>query len=229
MLKIRHLFSLCVICSTLSVVNFSYAETKLIGCSLEVSKVVGFGFDSGSKAFIKSGSDSIAADIKAYFSDNGNQNELLASSLVGGTAATTVGFAATYFVSTPVVTAATVAGAEIAFGTAVGATFGAISGSTVGLASGGTAIAATVPFAKYGALLGASLGGNLASISAEYLASISGEYLATLGVAGSSPGWAGPVAIGGAVVIAVSGGFLIYNLTQDDNNLVATGNLICVE
>lgn len=210
MINTKRLRYICLFCSTFSVVNVSRAESNIFGCSMEVSRIVGLGFDSGSKVFIESDSDSMFSDLKKYFADSGNQNELYASTVVGGAVVSTVGLVASYSISYSLVTSATVVGA----GTAFGATTGAIFGSGVGLASGGTAIAATVPFAKAGALLGGSIAGNVVSY---------------FGIGSTAPGWAVPAVIGGVTVVAIGGSLLIYNYIQDDDNSIATANLLCVE
>ena len=210
MINTKRLIYLCLFCSIFSVVNVSRAESNIFGCSMEVSRVVGLGFDSGSKVFIESDSDSMFSDLKKYFADSGNQNELYASTVIGGAVVSTVGLVASYSISYSLVTSATIVGA----GTAFGATTGAIFGSGVGLASGGTAIAATVPFAKAGAVLGGSIAGNVVSY---------------FGIGATAPGWAVPAAIGGVTVVAIGGSLLIYNHIQDDDDSIATANLICVE
>jgi hypothetical protein len=210
MINTKRLIYLCLFCSTFSVVNVSRAESRIFGCSMEVSRIVGLGFDSGSKVFIESDSDTMFSDLKKYFANSGNQNELYASTVVGGTVVSTVGLVASYSISYSLVTSATVVGA----GTAFGATTGAIFGTGVGLASGGTAIAATVPFAKAGALLGGSIAGNVVSY---------------FGIGATAPGWAVPLAIGGVTIVAIGGSLLIYNHNQDDDNSIATANLLCVE
>ena len=106
------------------------------------------------------------------------QNVAIGASIVGGTAATTVG----------VIAAGTSAtGAISAAGAAIGGVAGGVLGSGVGLATGGVGMAATVPFAAAGAAIGGW----------------AGPALALVGI-GTAPAWAVPVAIGGGVV-AVGG------------------------
>jgi len=102
------------------------------------------------------------------------QNVAIGASIVGGTAATTVG----------VIAAGTSAtGAISAAGAAIGGVAGGVIGSGVGLATGGVGMAATVPFAAAGAAIGGW----------------AGPALALVGI-GTAPVWAVPVAIIGGVV-----------------------------
>ena len=102
------------------------------------------------------------------------QNVAIGASIVGGTAATTVG----------VIAASTSAtGAISAAGATIGGVAGGVFGSGVGLATGGVGMAATVPFATAGAAIGGW----------------AGPALALVGI-GTAPAWAVPVAIGGGVV-----------------------------
>lgn len=102
------------------------------------------------------------------------QKVVIGASIVGGTAATTVGVIATGTSATGVISAA---------GAAIGGLAGGVFGSGVGLATGGVGMAATVPFAAAGAAFGGW----------------AGPALALVGI-GTAPAWAVPVAIGGGVM-----------------------------
>lgn len=116
------------------------------------------------------------------------QNVAIGASIVGGTAATTVG----------VIAAGTSAtGAISAAGAAIGGVAGGVFGSGVGLATGGVGMAATVPFAA----AGASVGGW------------AGPALALVGI-GTAPAWAVPVAIGGGVVALGGTAVAIYKYAK---------------
>lgn len=112
------------------------------------------------------------------------QNVAIGTSIVGGTAATTVG----------VIAAGTSAtGAISAAGAAIGGVAGGVLGSGVGLATGGMGMAATVPFAAAGAAIGGW----------------AGPALALVGI-GTAPVWAIPVAIGGGFVAIGGAATLLY-------------------
>jgi len=116
------------------------------------------------------------------------QNVAIGASIVGGTAATTVG----------VIAAGTSAtGAISAAGAAIGGVAGGIVGSGVGLATGGVGMAATVPFAAAGAAVGGW----------------AGPALALVGI-GTAPAWAVPVAIGGGVVALGGAAAAIYKFAK---------------
>jgi len=116
------------------------------------------------------------------------QNIAIGASIVGGTAATTVG----------VIAAGTSAtGAISAAGAAVGGVAGGVVGSGVGLATGGVGMAATVPFAAAGAAVGGW----------------AGPALALVGI-GTAPAWAVPVAIGGGVVALGGAAAAIYKFAK---------------
>lgn len=102
------------------------------------------------------------------------QNVAIGASIVGGTAATTVGILAAGTSATGTISAT---------GAAIGGVAGGVFGSGVGLATGGVGMAATVPFAAAGAAIGGW----------------AGPALALVGI-GTAPAWAVPVAIGGGVV-----------------------------
>lgn len=109
-------------------------------------------------------------------------------SIVGGTAATTVG----------VIAAGTSAtGAISAAGAAIGGVAGGVIGSGIGLATGGVGMAATVPFAAAGAAIGGW----------------AGPALALVGI-GTAPAWAVPVAIGGGVVAIGGAATALYKYTK---------------
>lgn len=116
------------------------------------------------------------------------QNVAIGASIVGGTAATTVG----------VIAAGTSAtGAISAAGAAIGGVAGGVFGSGVGLATGGVGMAATVPFAAAGAAIGGW----------------AGPALALVGI-GTAPAWAVPVAIGGGVVAIGGAATAIYKYAK---------------
>ncbi len=102
------------------------------------------------------------------------QNVAIGASIVGGTAATTVGVLAAGTSATGAISAA---------GAAIGGVAGGVLGSGIGLATGGVGMAATVPFATAGAAIGGW----------------AGPALALVGI-GTAPAWAVPVAIGGGIV-----------------------------
>ncbi len=102
------------------------------------------------------------------------QNLAIGTSIVGGTAATTIGAIAAGASSTGAISAA---------GAAIGGVAGGVIGSGIGLATGGVGMAATVPFSAAGAAIGGW----------------AGPALALVGI-GTAPAWAVPVAIGGGVV-----------------------------
>lgn len=117
-----------------------------------------------------------------------SQNVAIGASIVGGTAATTVG----------VIAAGTSAtGAISATGAAIGGVAGGVFGSGVGLATGGVGMAATVPFAAAGAAIGGW----------------AGPALALVGI-GTAPAWAVPAAIGGGVVAACGLATGIYKFAK---------------
>lgn len=116
------------------------------------------------------------------------QNVAIGASIVGGTAATTVG----------VIAAGTSAtGAISAAGAAIGGVAGGVLGSGVGLATGGVGMAATVPFAAAGAAIGGW----------------AGPALALVGI-GTAPAWAVPVAIGGGVVAIGGAATALYKYAK---------------
>jgi hypothetical protein len=116
------------------------------------------------------------------------QNVAIGASIVGGTAATTVG----------VIAAGTSAtGAISAAGAAIGGVAGGVFGSGVGLVTGGVGMAATVPFAAAGAAIGGW----------------AGPALALVGI-GTAPAWAVPVAIGGGVVAIGGAATAIYKYAK---------------
>lgn len=116
------------------------------------------------------------------------KNVAIGASIVGGTAATTVG----------VIAAGTSAtGAISAVGAAIGGVAGGVIGSGVGLATGGVGMAATVPFAAAGAAIGGW----------------AGPALALVGI-GTAPAWAVPVAIGGGVVAIGGAATALYKYAK---------------
>ena len=116
------------------------------------------------------------------------KNVAIGASIVGGTAATTVG----------VIAAGTSAtGAISAAGAAIGGVAGGVIGSGVGLATGGVGMAATVPFAAAGAAIGGW----------------AGPALALVGI-GTAPAWAVPVAIGGGVVAIGGAATALYKYAK---------------
>lgn len=116
------------------------------------------------------------------------QNVAIGASIVGGTAATTVGVIAAGTSATVAISAA---------GAAIGGVAGGVVGSGVGLATGGVGMAATVPFAAAGAAVGGW----------------AGPALALVGI-GTAPAWAVPVAIGGGVVALGGAAVAIYKFAM---------------
>ncbi len=116
------------------------------------------------------------------------QNVAIGTSIVGGTAAATVGVIAAGTSATGTISAA---------GAAIGGVAGGVVGSGVGLATGGVGMAATVPFAAGGAAIG----------------SWAGPALAFFGI-GTAPVWAVPVAIGGGVVALGGAAAAIYKFAK---------------
>lgn len=116
------------------------------------------------------------------------QNVAIGASIVGGTAATTVG----------VIAAGTSAtGAISVAGAAIGGVTGGVIGSSVGLVTGGIGMAATVPFAAGGAAIGGW----------------AGPALALVGI-GTAPAWAVPVAIGGGVLAIGGAAAAVYKFAK---------------
>lgn len=104
------------------------------------------------------------------------ENAIIATSVLAGGTATTVGVVAAGSATTGAISAA---------GAAIGGVAGGVLGSGVGIATGGVGMAATVPFAAAGAAIGGW----------------AGPALALVGI-GTAPVWAVPVAIGGGVICA---------------------------
>lgn len=116
------------------------------------------------------------------------RNVAIGASIVGGTAATTVGVVAA---------GASATGAISAAGAAIGGVAGGVIGSGIGLATGGIGMAATVPFAAAGVAIGGW----------------AGPALALVGI-GTAPAWAVPVAIGGGVVAIGGAATAVYKYAK---------------